>query len=400
MEEKIASKGRRVVLAATLLSFLSGVSYTWSLISKVLIEDFNWTSKEASLPFTILTISSSISMIIFGKIQDKLGPRNLSIIGGLFLGISFILSGIILTPVMLSITIGIFLGLGIGIINISTTPVVVKWFSEDIKGKITGIVVGGVGISSIFYSPLINKLLGTIGLNKSFIYIGIFILIFSTLLSFFISNPPINFDPDKGIKRGGAIKSNRDLNWKEMLKTLDFYKLWLMFAFNSAVGLMLITHISNISKVQAGWEGGFILIIIVAIFNALGRLLGGSLSDKLDRINFLRIIFALQAINITLFAMYNSILPLILGVAVGGFCYGSGFSVFPSALSDYYGLKNFSENYGLLFTAWSLGGIIGPMTSATVFDAYSNYKLAYIIGLGLIAVSMLLTFTMKPKKKY
>lgn len=399
MIKNSTNKGKLIVLASTLLTFITGVTYTWSLFNESLINNFNWTSKAASIPYTILTISSSIGMILFGKVQDKKGPKFVSIIAGILMGIGFILSGIFISPVMLSITIGVFMGLGIGIINISTTPISIKWFPENIKGQITGIVVAGVGISSIFYSPLVNYLMNNFGLSKSFIYIGIFILISTISLASFISNPPENFNPNLSNLNKENRKNNKNYRWQEMLKTLDFYKLWIMFAFNSTAGLILITHISNISKIQVDWQGGFILVILVSLFNTLGRLLGGTLSDKLHRISFFRIIFILQGINMILFSKYNSIFSIIIGVAIGGFCYGSGFSAFPAALSDYYGSKHFSINYGFLFTAWSLGGVIGPMTGAMVFDRNNNYNLAYIIALGLLLFSILITLTFNKSEK-
>ncbi len=399
MEQKIVNKGKQVVIASTLLNFMTGVLYTWSLISKDLVENFGWTSKEASIPYTLYSISFAIAMVAFGKIQDTKGPRFLSTMGGIFIGLGFILSGFIISPIMLIITIGILVGMGVGIITVSTTPPAIKWFPQSMKGKITGIVVAGVGLSSVFYSPVVNYAISSIGLLRSFIYIGILILISTVFLSYFLVNPPEDFNPNMEVVDNKNKIIDKDYNWNEMLKTANFYKLWLMLGFNSTAGLMIISHISNISKVQVNWEGGFILVILVSIFNTLGRFLGGSLSDKLGRINLMRIIFILQSINMILFSSYNSIFAIIIGVAIAGFCYGSAFSIFPATIGDYYGSKNFGINYGLMFTGWALGGIVGPMTAAAIFDSTNKYNLAYIIALLLLIISIFLTFTFKEVRR-
>ena len=99
-----------------------------------------------------------------------------------------------------------------------------------------------------------------------------------------------------------------------------------------------------------------------------------------------------------LFSGYSSKLSLSIGVALAGFCYGSSFSVFPARVSDLYGMENFGINYGLIFTGWGLGGIIGPMVAANIFDRTNNYNAAYIVALVLLVISLIITFTMKKKE--
>lgn len=399
MEKTIINKGKQVVIASTLLNFMTGMMYAWSLISKALIENFNFTSKEASLPYTLFTISFSFAMLAFGKLYNSKGPRFLGTIGAFFAGIGFLLSGFIINPFTLIITIGIISGMGVGIITVTTTPTAIKWYPENMKGKITGIVVTGVGLSSVFFSPLVNLSIKFFGLLRTFTYLGAVVLISTIMLAQLLTNPPKDFNLSGNKGKVSDKSQSKDYSWEEMAKTKNFYKLWIMFSLNSSAGLMIISHISNIVKLQAKWEGGFILVILIAIFNSLGRLVGGILSDKIGRINFMRMTFILQGINMALFVFYNSVLTMFIGVIIVGFCYGSSFSVFPATIGDYYGTKNFSINYGLLFTAWGLGGIIGPTTGAAIFDAMNTYNLAYTMALVLLVLSIFITFTFKDTKQ-
>lgn len=152
-----------VLGAATGINLVSGILYIWGVISKSLVDQLNWTSKQASLPYTLATISFVIGMVIFGKIQDNKGPRLVATIGGILMGSGIILSGLITSPMMMVVSMGIIAGCGIGTLNVATTPPTVKWFPPEKKGMITGIVVGGVSVSSMIYSPLANYLIHTWG---------------------------------------------------------------------------------------------------------------------------------------------------------------------------------------------------------------------------------------------
>ncbi len=367
----------------------------WSIISKSLIEDLNWTSSQASLPYTIFTVSFVVAMVLFGKIQDTKGPRLVVTLGSILMGLGILLSGFFLMPKILVVTIGMISGAGVGMMTVASSPPVVKWFHPSKKGLVTGIVVAGAGLSAVFYSPVASYFIGRFGLNKTFFIIGTFVIIVASLVAQGLSNPPKGYD-------NGAVKTkdsaSREFTWQQMLKDLEFYKLWIVLAFASSAGLMIIGHISTIADIQTGWQAGFVLVILIAIFNTLGRLSGGFISDKIGRINLIRIALILQGINMLLFAGYSSKLSLGIGVALAGFCYGSSFSVFPARVSDLYGMENFGINYGLIFTGWGLGGIIGPMVAANIFDRTNNYNAAYIVALVLLIISLIITFTMKKKK--
>lgn len=347
----------------------------------------------------MITVSFVIAMVVFGKVQDLKGPKLTVTLGGILMGVGLILSGIFTEPNIMILTMGIIAGAGIGTINASTAPPVVKWFPHEKKGMVTGIVVAGIGLSSAFYSPLANYLIKTVGLSKTFIYIGVGALILSVLLAQFLENPPEGFiHKNINSKDKKEIKSSKDCTWQEMIRTADFYKLWLMLAFSSSAGLMIIGHISNIAKIQVNWQGGFILVILLAIFNTLGRVLGGTLSDKMDRINLMKLIFIFQGINMFMFPRYSNVVLLSIGVAIAGLCYGAGFAIFPAAATDRYGVKNFGINYGLIYTGWGIGGIIGPMTAAAIFDSTGNYNSAYIVAAVLMIIATIIGLTFRHER--
>lgn len=402
MKNNLNKKAYTVLWAATGVNFITGLIYIWSVISKSLIEQLNWTSKEASFPYTVLTISFVIAMVLFGKLQDTKGPKLTSTMGSILMGVGLILSGLITNPTMMILSMGIIAGTGIGMINVSTAPPVIKWFPPEKKGMATGIVVAGVGVSAAFYSPLANYMINSIGISKTFIYIGIAALVLSVLLSRLLENPPSDMVHESNKienKTKSKNSSIKEYGWKEMIKHRDFYKLWLMLAFSSSAGLMIIGHISNIAKTQVNWEAGFILVILLSIFNTLGRVLGGVISDKMNRVTLLRLVFMLQALNMLMFARYSNVALIAMGVAVAGLCYGAGFSIFPAIISDSYGTKYFGMNYGVMFTAWGLGGVIGPMTAAAIIDSTKSYNAAFLTACTLLVIAVFITLTFRKAKE-
>nr|WP_320134047.1 OFA family MFS transporter [uncultured Holophaga sp.] len=391
---KLPSRAWVVLWMATGVNFLGGLLYIWSVVGKALIKS-GWTSKQASLPYTTATVAFVISMFLLGRVQDRKGPRFVGTLAGIFTGTGMILSGLVHSPLLMTLTFGVLVGAGSGTINVSTTPPALKWFPSAKKGMITGIVVAGIAFASVMYAPLVTYLIGVYGVSRAFIIVGVALLILMVGFAQFLCNPPVGYDPNAGAAKAAVADSSTDMDWRGMLKTADFYKLWIMFAFSASAGLMIIGHAANIAKIQGHWEKGFLLLILLAVFNAAGRFMGGTVSDRIGRINLMRIIFVLQALNMLFFRHFLSIPLMALGVAIAGLCYGGSFSVFPATTADKYGMKHFGGNYGAVFTAWGLGGIIGPMTAAAILDNTKSYSMAYMVAFVLLVVAILVSFTFR-----
>ena len=400
---RVQSRAWVVLWTAAAVQFLGGLLYIWSVLSKALTAPgggFGWTSKQASLPYTTATVCFVIAMVVLGRVQDAKGPRFCGTLAGCFTGGGLILSGLVHSPLLMTLTFGVLVGAGSGSINVATTPAALKWFPSAKKGTITGIVVAFIALASILYAPLITWLISAYGVSKALIILGVALLVLMVGCAQFLANPPAGYNPNgaASAKPSSVVDHSKDADWRGMLKSFYFYKLWFMFAFSSSAGLMIIGHAAKIAKIQVHWEKGFLLLIFLAVFNAGGRFLGGSLSDKIGRINLMRIIFVVQALNMVFFKTFLSIPLLALGVALAGLCYGASFSVFPAATADKYGMKNFGSNYGVIFTAWGLGGIIGPMTAAAIVDSTKSYNMAYLVSCALLVVALLISFTLKAGK--
>ena len=367
-----------------------GVLYLWSIISKTLVADHGWSNQQASIPYTIAILLWSVGALIAGSLQDRFGPRRFVLTGITLVGLGLLASGFASGPLWMILTFGLLVGLGVGFAYASVTPAVMKWFHRDSKGLVTGLVVAGFALASAYLGPVAYYLIHGLGISWTFWFLGLFSLATGIPLALIIKNPPKDYVPSQALtlshKKRTPPKKPWFYTWKEMIKTQEFVLLWLMYSFSASAGLMIISNISSIAAEQSGYKTGFVLVIILALFNSLGRIVSGSLSDRIGRIPTLQIVFG----------FYQSPLLVLLGAAISGYSYGSLLSVFPSITSDYYGLRDFGNNYGVLFTSFGLAGFIGPLLAASVRDFTGSFALAYILSAGFILIAFFLSLVLRP----
>lgn len=388
-----------VTFAALGINLILGILYSWSVLKKALVAEWGWTNTEASLPYTVCIAVLAFFTIFGGRLQDKYGPRIIALIGGLLFGAGLVGSAYATSPTMMVLTFGVISGLGMGFGYAAATPCAIKWFDPRKKGLISGIVVSGIGLSAVYIAPLTNALLKSSGIQFTYLTLGIISLVGLTIFSLLLKNPPAGYVPADTSNKPSAKKST-DFTWQAMIKTRPFILLWLTYLMSATAGLMLIGHIASIAMVQANWQASFILVVILAIFNATGRITGGVLSDKVGRTNAMLIAFGLQAINMFAFAFFTSIPLLILGTMIAGLAYGSIFSLFPSITADFFGIKNLGVNYGIIFTGWGVAGIIGPIIGGRVVDLTGSYNGSYIVaGIMLIIGVLLVKLIKAPAQK-
>jgi OFA family oxalate/formate antiporter-like MFS transporter len=172
-----------------------------------------------------------------------------------------------------------------------------------------------------------------------------------------------------------------------------------MLVLAASAGLMIISQVALIAKDQAHIDKlGYAPVAILAIFNTLGRVVSGFLSDRIGRTNTMILAFILQAVNMFVFIYYTTPALLIFGAAFTGLCYGTIFTLFPTTTADFYGVKNLGVNYGLMFTGFGVAGTIGPMLGGKIRDAFGNYHNAFTISAVMLLAGAVLAFFLKAPK--
>lgn len=388
-----------VVLAGTGVNLALGVLYSWSVFAKELVDKLHWTKTESQFPYILACLMFAVFMIVAGRMLDKVGPRVISSIGGVMIGAGMIIAGVTQSVTGITIGFGLVVGAAMGFGYSAPTPAAVRWFQPHKKGQIAGLVVAGFGLASVYIAPLTNFLLKNFGVSKAFIYEGLFFFGIIIILSQILAFPPKGYVPYGGTppktKAGTLTLAKFDFTPGEMVRTPQFYLLWIMFCFAASAGLLIIGHLAKISQIQGGITWGFVLVAVLAVANAGGRVLAGWLSDKLGCARTMLIVFGIQAANMFLFASYGTASLLLLGSVLTGLAYGALLALFPSATYEFFGLKQAGINYGLVFSAWGAAALIGPIIAGRVADLTGGYGASYMISGVLLLIAAGLTFITK-----
>jgi len=383
----MARKGWLVTVAGIGLNLALGILYAWSVFAKQLTEPlerggFGWTRTQATLPYTIAIGCFALMMVPAGRLQDRFGPRIVATVGAACTGLGLLVASFATAasalPALLGF--GLLAGTGIGLGYAAATPAAVKWFPPEKKGLITGLVVAGFGVAPVYIAPLSKHLLARYGAAGSFRILGVAFLLTTVLLAQLIQNPPAV----TGLAGKGYGQS--DGSWRRMLRSATFWSLWLQYACAATAGLMIIGHLAKIVAVQSGGtiQSGFLFVALLAVFNAGGRVAAGVASDRIGRMITLAFVCLVQAINLFFFTNYETTAGFLIGSALVGFNYGACLSLFPASAADHWGTRSLGLNYGILFTAWGVGGVFGPVLAGKIADATGSYQAAYRTATGLL----------------
>lgn len=406
MSETIKNKGWSVVTAGLAINLALGVLYAWSIFKgaiKSSIEQggpgaFQWDIATINDPYAVCCLAFAFSMILAGKCQDKIGPARTALIGGLLVGAGFLLMAFSSSYAAWVVGFGLLAGSGFGFGYSAATPPALKWFSPSKTGLIAGIVVAGFGIAPVYIAPLASWLIGAYGIPKSMLFLGIGFLALVCGLSFMLVNPPQGYVPAEPADPGPLAKLNAgkpkvDATVSEMLRNYKFYVLWATFFIGSGAGLMVIGSVAGLAKKSMG-SLAFLAVAIMAVGNAGGRVVAGVLSDKIGRRATLFIMLALQAVMMfAALAVVNSgsaVLLVLLATFIG-FNYGSNLCLFPSFAKDYWGSKNYGLNYGVLFTAWGVGGFVMGKVSEMLSAQPGGLGTSFMLSGVLLAAGAALT---------
>jgi len=397
--------GWRVTFAGMGINLALGVLYSWSIIGSGMEKEWGWTAVMRSRPYALACLVFCLIMVPAGRMQDKLGPRLVAAIGGILVGAGMIVAGLMgNSQVGWIVGFGILAGAGIGFGYASATPPAVKWFPAAKTGLIAGLVVSGFGLASVYIAPLGNWLITSYGIETTAMAFGIGFFIVVVGLAQFLKPPPAGYIPAGQPLKATSSNKKEDFKPSEMLRTWQFYLLWFMYACGAGAGLMVISVAKNLGKVSGA---GVMAVTALAIGNGAGRIVAGVLSDKLGRKATMFIFFVFQAVMVILLAVaakggtFGAPMILSIMAALVGANYGSNLSLFPSATKDYYGLKNFGVNYGLVFTAWGIGGYILSQFAAAVYDGKiveswkGSFDFAFYCSAGLLVLAAIAVFMLK-----
>jgi len=427
-----------VVIGAVLIQLCLGAIYAWSVFTPTLClpcdqgGGYGFSATQAAWIFSVGLLVFSVVMIISGRMLATTGPRKLASLGGIVLGAGYVLAGFFGSSFTAQLVlIGIVGGAGIGLAYVVPIAVGVKWF-PDKKGMVTGLAVAGFGFGATIWVKSAGSWFGLIenlnffglgGVQSVFLLYGIIFLIAVLVGSIVMIDPPEGYEPEgwtppapaSAENPGGAALGMAEFTSGEMMETPQFYMVWVTFLFSAIAGLMVIYCIKlfGIDSLQAAGmtaaaasAAAGTAMALYAIFNGLGRIIWGTVSDKIGRKMSIFLMCLFQGIIMLLFyQMGGTVITLIIGACIIGFNFGGNFALFPAVTADYFGNKNVGLNYGFVFVSYGIAGVIGPQIAGYFKDAAkgSSDPAVWVTPFIIAGVACLLgaaiTLMSKPPKK-
>jgi MFS transporter, OFA family, oxalate/formate antiporter len=380
-----------IALAGILMQMALGAVYAWSVFRTPLVKAFHWSISDVTLTFTICIFMVGFAAFFGGLWLNRKGGRVVALTAGFLYGLGIFLASFSANSLYwLYFSYGVIGGIGLGLGYIVPVAVLLKWF-PDKRGLITGIAVGGFGAGALVTAPVATRLIQSVGVLKTFGYLGIAYFIVVLITGWFMQSPPAGWVSEgwSPSAKQTANRAARDYTFAEALGTWQWWALWLALFLNTTAGISVISQESpmfqEIAKVSAGAAAG--MVGVAALGNALGRIFWASVSDGITR----RWTFVtMYLVQVALFwlmpsvhspAMLTALTFLIL------MCYGGGFGTMPAFAADYFGTKMIGPIYGLMLTAWGFASAFGPLLIAKLREMGTSF--AY--GLHVIAVILLVS---------
>ncbi|WP_342046987.1 L-lactate MFS transporter [Bacillus sp. OTU530] len=370
-----------IVLGTIIVQMGLGSIYTWSLFNQPLVDHFGWQLNSVAITFSITSFALAFSTLFAGKLQDHWGIRRLIVTAGIVLGAGLIISSQVSALWMLYIMAGVVVGFADGSAYITSLSNLIKWFPEK-KGLISGISVGAYGTGSLLFKYINGALIQNVGVSHTFLYWGIIVMILVIGGSFLVREAQVT-SQSQSVK---GVQAN-DYTVKEMLKTKEAYLLFIMFFTACMSGLYLIGIVKDIGVSLAGLDvtTAANAVALVAIFNTIGRIILGALSDRVGRLKVVAGALLMTAIAVSVLSFvklnYGLFFACVAGIA---FCFGGNITIFPAIVADFFGLKNQSKNYGIVYQGFGIGALSGSFIAAALGGFASTFT--FIAVLSIISV--------------
>ncbi len=387
------------VVGGLFMNLALGSLYAWSVFVAPLEKEFGWKRSDTSSVFTWAIVAFALSFIVAGRLQDKLGPFRVSLVGCILLTLGFLLCARTTSLTYLIVCFGILVGAGNGFGYATPIPVMAKWF-PDKRGLAVGLAVAGYGGGSAIFGPLANLWRSRSTAGDDLHRHGRDLLRDDRDRRLPPEEPAGGL-PAGGMGAGAGVEGRGDdvrVHSRRDVAHADSCYMWIAYALGCSAGLMVISQLVPFAKSMAIPTAALVTmtLIVGATGSAAGRVLSGWMSDAMGRLNVLRLMIAVSMVAMPLLYLTGSNVPMLyLMVFVVYWCFGTQLSVNASTTADFWGTKNAGINYGLLFTAYGVAGIIGPKIGGALFDKYKNYQAAFYTAAALAVVALVFEFLAK-----
>ena len=399
----------QLLLGVIAMMAISSPQYVWTLFTGPLSAKLGTTLAEIQVTFSLLIVLQTFFSPFQAYLVDRFGPKLLISIGAVMSGGSWVLAAQASSLTALYVTYGVIGGFGTGIIYVGIIGLMVRWF-PDRRGFATGLAAAGYGFGAFFTSFPIDSMIKSSGYAYTLLVWGVIQGAIGVAAAVGLRVPPegyrpTGFDPD--IVRT-ELQSQRSYSPKEMLQNPIFYLLFVMMAMMSTSGLMVVSQMGAFTRdfglanlIVFGLPVLPLALSVDRITNGLTRPFFGWVSDRIGRENTMTIAFALEGAAMTAWLLTREspvLFVLLSGVVFFG--WGEIFSLFPSTLTDTYGPKHATTNYGLLYMAQGVGSVLGGPLAAILHDRTQSWIPVFQVIIAMdFMTAILAQLLLKPMRR-
>ncbi|MDU6433492.1 MAG: MFS transporter [Pantoea sp.] len=391
MKQTTASSYQRtrwLTLVGTVITqFALGSVYTWSLFNGQLASKLDASVSQVAFSFGLLSLGLAVASSLAGKLQERFGVRRVAIGAGVLMAAGFWLTAHADNLMMLYLSAGVMVGLADGAGYLMTLSNCVKWFPER-KGVISACAIGAYGLGSLGFKFICGALLSAVGLEQTFIIWGLAAMSMIILGALLMRDAPVQRAADH------AARQARDYTLAQAVRLPQYWMLALMFLTACMSGLYVIGVAKDIGEglVHLSAQTAANAVTAIAIANLSGRLVLGVLSDKMARIRVISLaqVISLAGMTILLFTRMNET-TFFVSLACVAFSFGGTITVFPSLVSDFFGLNNLTKNYGLLYLGFGIGSVLGSL----IASLFGGFTVTFSLIMTLLVISLLLSLMIR-----
>lgn len=394
-----AEQGRWLLIPLGIVVLLClGTVYSWSIFRTPLQELLGISATESLLPFTTLLVVFAVLMPITGFYIDRFGSRKVTAVGGVIMGVGYILSSFASNITTLVLTYGVIAGIGVGIAYGVPLAVVARWFPER-KGLAVGLTVVGFGLSPLITAPIARNLIATRGVLPTFITLGIAFTLIVLVISLTMKMPPAQWAPaGQAAKPTGVSLSSSST---PLLQSRSFYGLWLCYVIGTFVGLASIGIASPVAQeiIKLDPNTAALSVSLFAIFNGLGRPFFGWFTDRFTARTaaiasyMLIIIGSIMMLN----ASAEQTATYLIAFCLFTFSLGGWLAIAPTSTLTLFPAEDYAKNYGIVFTAFGVGALLGTLLAGRLRDLMGSYTAFFYPTMILATVGIAIAVFMLKK---
>jgi MFS transporter, OFA family, oxalate/formate antiporter len=391
------------VLGLIAMMSISSPQYVWTLFTKPLQEALGTTLPALQVTFTLVIVLQTWLSPVQGYLVDRFGARNLIAAGCLLSGLGWVSAAYATSLIGLYLTYGLFCGLGTGIVYVGIIGLVVRWF-PDRRGLATGVVAAGYGFGAILTTFPIDTMMKQSGYQHTLIVFGIILGAIGAIAAFAMRMPT----SEDALPPPPDTASHVGVQPREMLRSRVFWLMFFMMTMMSTGGLMIISQFAAFSRdfgvaniMVFGLAALPLALTVDRLTNGLTRPFFGWVSDRIGRENTMGIAFLMEAASVTMMVLFrdNALVFVILSGVVF-FGWGEIFSLFPSTLTDTFGAKHATTNYGMLYVAQGVGSILGGPLAALLREQTGSWLPVFAIIIAMDALTGILALAvLKPMRR-